>query len=265
MCLLRVVELYQLPDTLGCRTFPAFLAVSSLVTAVTKLQKIGDKERKREAQQILDKSLELACAIEDQLAMIGADEQLKSAQQQVNACSQTRGNTLTTSANAVAAQSRQVESIAARASIEASDGEGGAAQCLADLTNTKLWTVDGSGHSQLPSHRQLLKVRTLLSNLVLLFLPLQMMCAWVVSLPALCMMGYQKWRRAVIARPGVMQVSEEAATMRVKLAQIEGKRAEAQAQEQEQRRALEALESSVKRKTAQYNDVKFVQSLSLDD
>jgi hypothetical protein len=48
--------------------------VSSLVSAVEQLNRIGDKERKSEAEDILNKSLELTCEIKKQLAAIGTVE-----------------------------------------------------------------------------------------------------------------------------------------------------------------------------------------------
>lgn len=63
----------------------------------------------------------------------------------------------------------------------------------------------------------------------------------------------------------IMQVSEEVAKMRVTLAKVEREKGQALSQEQQQRSALEALESTLKRKRSQINDFKFVQSLSLED
>jgi hypothetical protein len=60
-------------------------------------------------------------------------------------------------------------------------------------------------------------------------------------------------------------VSEEVAKMRVTLARIERERGEAQSDEQHYCCALEALKSTLKRKRSQINDLKFVQSLSLED
>jgi hypothetical protein len=53
--------------------------------------------------------------------------------------------------------------------------------------------------------------------------------------------------------------------MRATLAGIEGERGEAQSEEQQHNCALKALESTLKRKRSQINDLKFVQSLTLED
>ena len=60
-------------------------------------------------------------------------------------------------------------------------------------------------------------------------------------------------------------MSEEVAKMRAKLATVEQERGQAQSKEQQQRSAVEALESTLKRKRSQISDLKFVASLSLED
>lgn len=65
--------------------------------------------------------------------------------------------------------------------------------------------------------------------------------------------------------PRLLQVAEEVSQMRVLLAKAEHARTQAQSLEHQQRSTLEALDKSLKRKRAQINDFKFVQSLSLED
>lgn len=149
----------QQSHTLECRASSPCLAVSSLVSAVDQLHKIGDNERKQEAQEILNKSLAFAHAIEEQLAMLGTSEQLPACQKQVNACQQA-------APACTAHENGQVQNIAARASID-TIGEAAAMECPSDVKSTKLWTFEGSElvQQQLPSHRQLLKVSVCISSL----------------------------------------------------------------------------------------------------
>jgi hypothetical protein len=64
---------------------------------------------------------------------------------------------------------------------------------------------------------------------------------------------------------GVMQVSEEIIKTRDALAQAGSRRSNALSEEQQQRSLLEALNRTLKRKRSQISDLKFAQSLSLED
>jgi hypothetical protein len=138
---------------LNANNAPLYLAVVSLVSAVDKLHKIGDKKRKSEAQEVLNRSLELARAIEEQLATLGTGEQHTGGERQVKGC-----DILNNSDNTAAGSGHLVRNTL-RASI-GTPPDDGALGCMSNLTCSESWTINDTitVQKQLPSHHSLLKV-----------------------------------------------------------------------------------------------------------
>ena len=143
---------------IGCRASAACLAVSTLVAAVEQMHKAGDEERRQAAQRILDRSLQLTCAIENQLAKSSASPQLDAPCSQANIRLQAAPAVGFTGPTCTVAPGPKRQDVAACASV---DVLGLAAMANpSDWNGAQLWTFDGCKdlQQQLPSHCQLVKV-----------------------------------------------------------------------------------------------------------